>query len=69
MGNINFVGSKWYKMSRPILPFKLGGKWYWLKTIKTTYIVAENGESIPIKSEVIQLMGGRKLNICPLTFT
>jgi hypothetical protein len=49
---ISFVGSKWYKNTRPILPFKLDGKWYLWKKIRTTYIVQENGESIPIKVEL-----------------
>lgn len=38
----------------PILPFKLGDKWYWFKKIKITYLTNDDGKHIPIKTEIFK---------------
>jgi hypothetical protein len=50
---IDLAGSLWYKNRRPILPFKFRTQWYWFKTIKTTYLVMHDGQSCPIKTEIL----------------
>lgn len=53
MKKIDFSGNEWFKIIRPILPFKLGGKWYLWRKIKITYIIMNNGNSLPIKTELL----------------
>jgi hypothetical protein len=54
MKKITFENTKWYKMFTPILPFKLGGKWYLWKKIRITYLICNDGKSIPIKTELVE---------------
>ena len=54
MKKIDFSGSKWFKILRPLLPFKLGGKWYLWRKIRITYIIMNDGSSLPIKTELVE---------------
>lgn len=36
-----------------ILPFKLGGKWYWNKKISITYLTNKDNIKIPIETHII----------------
>jgi hypothetical protein len=54
MKKIDCSGHKWFKILRPILPFKLGGKWYFWKKIRITYIIMDDGNSSPIKTELVE---------------
>jgi hypothetical protein len=51
---IDLAGSQWFKIHTPFFPFRLGGKWNWGKQIKITYLINTDGESIPIKTELIK---------------
>ena len=50
---ISFKGVLYYKMYVPIFPFKLDGKWYLWRKIKETYKVGLGGQSILIKTELV----------------
>mgnify|MGYP006302498559 CR=1 FL=1 len=55
----DLTGKRWVNIRTPILPFKLGGKWYWFRKIKTTYVINASGESVPIRRHIIKGNKGR----------
>ena len=48
------IGSTWYKIHIPIFPFRMSGKWNFWKKIRITYLVNTEGDSYPIRIELLE---------------
>lgn len=46
-----------------LLPFKLGGRWYWFKKIKRTSLLMNSGELCPIKNEIYDKNNMKKVTL------